>query len=81
VHDTTPFRHHGDATGFDDYRRHLPEQWCPTVTIVGSVPPPNDTSSALSDHCSFLVETSVYGTAKAAQIRFSVACYFEDTKR
>ncbi|KAJ3530217.1 hypothetical protein NM208_g9423 [Fusarium decemcellulare] len=29
-------RHPGDVSDFDEYRRYLPGQWCPMVTIIGS---------------------------------------------
>ncbi|RYP03600.1 hypothetical protein DL764_005030 [Monosporascus ibericus] len=34
----------GDGADFDEYHRHLPEQWCPMVTIIGSVQPRDDNS-------------------------------------
>ena len=30
-------RHLGDVDDFDNYRLHLPEQWCPMVTIIAFV--------------------------------------------
>ncbi|PVH91912.1 hypothetical protein DM02DRAFT_606043, partial [Periconia macrospinosa] len=63
-------------TDFDDYHRHLPEQWCPMVTIIGSVRSRHPSESRL-----FTVETSVYDASKAAPIQFSVVCFFENTKR
>ncbi|KAJ4176198.1 hypothetical protein NW759_017555, partial [Fusarium solani] len=35
-------RHPGDVSNFDEYRRHLPGQWCPMVTVIGSVPSTGD---------------------------------------
>ena len=52
------------------------------MTVIGSVPSPNDNSPfAPSEPRHFVVETSVYDASKAAPVHFSVACYFENTKR
>ncbi|KAK3371657.1 hypothetical protein B0T24DRAFT_556008 [Lasiosphaeria ovina] len=74
-------RHPGDVTNFDEYRQHLPEQWCPMVSIIGSVPSSESNSVDPSEPRHFMVETSVYDAAKAAPIQFSVVCFLETTKR
>ncbi|KAJ0133166.1 5'-deoxyadenosine deaminase [Fusarium oxysporum f. sp. albedinis] len=73
--------HPGDVSDFDKYRRHLPEQWCPMVTIIGFVPSRNDKPPDLPEARYFAVETSVYDTSKAASVAFSVTCFLENTKR
>ncbi|KAL5583772.1 hypothetical protein FOVSG1_013486 [Fusarium oxysporum f. sp. vasinfectum] len=73
--------HPGDVSDFDEYRQHLPEQWCPMVTIIGFVPPRSDKTPDLSEDRCFAVETSVYDTSKAVPVAFSVACFLENTKR
>ncbi|KAF4465684.1 hypothetical protein FALBO_7467 [Fusarium albosuccineum] len=73
--------HPGDVSDFDEYRRHLPEKWCPMVTIIGFVPSRNDSTRDLSGLRCFTVETSVYDTSKAHRIEFSVACFLENSKR
>lgn len=40
-------RHPGDVSDFEEYRRYLPGQWCPMVTVIGSVPPPSTTPATL----------------------------------
>ncbi|KAM6508145.1 hypothetical protein FALCPG4_018032 [Fusarium falciforme] len=73
--------HPGDVSDFDEYRRHLPEQWCSMVTIIGFVPSRNGDTPDVSGPRCFAVETSVYDTSKARQAAFSVACFLENTKR
>ncbi|KAI8649799.1 hypothetical protein NCS55_01442800 [Fusarium keratoplasticum] len=73
--------HPGDVSDFDEYRRHLPEQWCPMVTIIGFVPSRNGDTPDVSGPRCFAVETSVYDTSKARRAAFSVACFLENTKR
>ncbi|KAF2175490.1 hypothetical protein K469DRAFT_535676, partial [Zopfia rhizophila CBS 207.26] len=63
------------------YRRHLPEQWCPMVTVIGSVLSRDDNSLDPSELRHFTVETSVYDTSKAAPVHFSVVCFLENTNR
>ncbi|KAH7109129.1 hypothetical protein EDB81DRAFT_585724, partial [Dactylonectria macrodidyma] len=63
------------------YRRYLPGQWCPMVTVIGSVPPPSDNTSDPSEPRRFTVETSVYDASKASPVPFSITCFFENTKR
>ncbi|KAH8656736.1 hypothetical protein BGZ61DRAFT_372105 [Ilyonectria robusta] len=74
-------RHPGDPSDFDEYRRHLPEQWCPMVTITGSVSARSDDPPDPSEPRRFTLETSVYDTSKAAPVPFSVACFLQNTKR
>ncbi|KAJ3455030.1 hypothetical protein MRS44_013630 [Fusarium solani] len=74
-------RHPGDVSNFDEYRRHLPGQWCPMVTVIGSVPSTGDRTGDLSEPRRFTVETSVYDSSKSAPVAFSVACFLEITKR
>ncbi|KAH7120197.1 hypothetical protein B0J13DRAFT_649681 [Dactylonectria estremocensis] len=74
-------RHPDDVSDFEEYRRYLPGQWCPMVTVIGSVPPPSDNTSDPSEPRRFTVETSVYDASKASPVPFSVACFFENTKR
>ncbi|KAK3364011.1 hypothetical protein B0T25DRAFT_443757 [Lasiosphaeria hispida] len=62
-------------------RCHLPEQWCPMVSIIGSVPCSESNSVDPSEPCHFIVETSIYEASKAAPVQFSVACFLENTKR
>ncbi|KAH7190181.1 hypothetical protein DER44DRAFT_833349 [Fusarium oxysporum] len=54
--------HPGDVSDFDEYPHHLPEQWCPMVTIIGFVPSRNDKTPDFPEARCFAVETSVYGT-------------------
>ncbi|PVI07718.1 hypothetical protein DM02DRAFT_714412 [Periconia macrospinosa] len=56
--------------------RHLPEQWCPMVTIIGCVRSRHPSEPRL-----FTLETSVYNASKTAPVQFSVVCFFENTKR
>ncbi|KAH8661070.1 hypothetical protein BGZ61DRAFT_301742, partial [Ilyonectria robusta] len=63
------------------YRRYLPRQWCPMVTVIGSVPSPSDNTSDPSEPRRFTIETSVYDASKASPVPFSVTCFFENTKR
>ncbi|KAH7119201.1 hypothetical protein EDB81DRAFT_766815 [Dactylonectria macrodidyma] len=74
-------RHPGDVSDFEEYRRYLPGQWLPIVTVIGSVPSPNDNTSDPSEPRRFTVETSVYDASKASPVPLSVACFFENTKR
>jgi len=66
---------------FDEYRQHLPEQWCPMVSIIGSVPSGESNAANPSEPRHFVVETSMYEASKAASITFSVVCFLENTKR
>ena len=66
---------------FDEYRRHLPEQWCPMVTVIGSVRSGDDGCPEPSGPRHFTVETSVYDASKSAPVQFSVTCFLENTKR
>jgi hypothetical protein len=66
---------------FDDYCRHLPEQWCPMVTVIGSVRSGDDGRPAPEGPRHFTVETSVYDASKSAPVRFSVTCFLENTRR
>ncbi|KAH7110143.1 hypothetical protein EDB81DRAFT_849221 [Dactylonectria macrodidyma] len=59
----------------------LSRYWLPIVTVIGSVPSPNDNTSDPSEPRRFTVETSVYDASKASPVPFSVACFFENTKR
>ncbi|RSL42531.1 hypothetical protein CEP54_015451 [Fusarium duplospermum] len=74
-------RHPDDVSDFDEYRRHLPGQWCPMVTVIGSVPSTGDRIGDPSEPRRFTVETSVYESSKSAPVAFSVACFLESTKR
>ncbi|KAL8325259.1 hypothetical protein RB597_008495 [Gaeumannomyces tritici] len=71
----------GDVADFDEYRRHLPEQWCPMVTVIGSVRTGDDGSPEPSGSRYFTVETSVYDTSRAAPVQFAVTCFLENTRR
>ncbi|EJT68921.1 hypothetical protein GGTG_13513 [Gaeumannomyces tritici R3-111a-1] len=71
----------GDAADFDEYRRHLPEQWCPMVTVIGSVRASDDSCPEPSGPRHFTVETSVYDASKAAPVQFAVTCFLENTRR
>lgn len=51
------------------------------VTVIGSVPSPSHNTSDPSEPRRFTVETSVYDVSKASPVPFSVACFFENTKR
>jgi ribosomal protein L28 len=66
---------------FDEYCRHLPEQWCPMVTVIGSVRSGDDGGPEHSGPRRFTVETSVYDASKSAPVQFSVTCFLENTKR
>ncbi|KAK3391246.1 hypothetical protein B0H63DRAFT_389646, partial [Podospora didyma] len=73
--------HPSDVADFEEYHQHLPEQWCPMVSVIGSVPSCEGNSTDPSEACHFIVETSVYDASKAAPIQFSVVCFLENTKR
>ncbi|KAM9876014.1 hypothetical protein VDGL01_09917 [Verticillium dahliae] len=74
-------RHPGDVSDFNEYRRHLPEQWCPMVTIIGSASTRNNDSVDALEQRRFAVETSVYEPSKPAPVAFVVACFLENTRR
>ena len=76
-----PLSHPGDVSDFRRYRRHLPEKWCPMVTLIGSVGTRSDESLDQFKLRHFELQTSVYDTSKAKPIQFSVVCYFESGKR
>jgi len=76
-----PFWHPGDVTDFDNYRSHLPEQWCPMVTIIGSVGTRSEKSSDQPEPRQFELETSVYDPPTAGARHFSVICFFESGRR
>ena len=75
------FRHPGHVADFDEYRRHLPEEWCPMVTVIGYVQSHNDGSLGISEPRRFMIETSAYDTSTSPAVHFSVACFLENTKR
>ncbi|RSL41349.1 hypothetical protein CEP54_015851 [Fusarium duplospermum] len=68
-------RHPGDVSDFDEYRRHLPGQWCPMVTVIGSVPSPSDRTGDLFEPRRFTVETAVYDSSKSALVALSLPCF------
>ncbi|KAK9438541.1 hypothetical protein VB005_08102 [Metarhizium brunneum] len=74
-------RHPGNIADSVQYDQHLPEQWCPMVTVIGFVPPCTDNSLDPSEPRHFTIETSVYDASKAAPAHFSVVCFLEGTKR
>ncbi|KAF1809818.1 hypothetical protein P152DRAFT_441310 [Eremomyces bilateralis CBS 781.70] len=75
-------RHPGDVSNFDEYRQRLPDQWCPMVTIVGSVSSRNNDNSLDPAHARrFVIDTSVYNASNAAPVPYSMACFLEDSKR
>ena len=49
---------------FDNYRPHLSKQWCPMVTIIGSVASCIDNALEAAERCYFTFESSVYETLK-----------------
>ncbi|KAF1807902.1 hypothetical protein P152DRAFT_517962 [Eremomyces bilateralis CBS 781.70] len=74
-------RHPGNVADFEEYRQRLPEQWCPMVTVVGSVPSRNDHSLDTAHARYFMIETSVYDVSKSTSVPSTMACFFEDSKR
>ena len=76
-----PFRHPGDVSDFDNYRSHLPEQWCPMVTVIGSVGTRSEKSLDQSEPREFELKTSVYDSLTAGARHFSVICFFESGRR
>ena len=74
-------RHPGDVADFEEYRRCLPEQWCPLVTLIGFVRSRHDGSPVQNILRHFTLETSVYDVSKAIPVEFSVACFLENTRR
>ena len=76
-----PFRHPGNVSDFDDYRSHLPEQWCPMVTIIGSVGTRSEKSPDQPEPREFELKTSVYDPSTAGARHFSVICFFESGRR
>ena len=75
------FRHPGDVSNFDEYRKHLPEQWSPLVTIIGSVGTRSECSPDQHEPREFELKTSVYDASTAGVKEFSVVCFFEISKR
>jgi hypothetical protein len=75
------FRHPGDVSDFDNYRSHLPEQWCPMVTIIGSVGTRSEKSLDQPEPREFELKTSVYDPPTAGARHFSVVCFFESGRR
>ncbi|KXH62495.1 hypothetical protein CNYM01_14036 [Colletotrichum nymphaeae SA-01] len=74
-------RHPGDVSDFHEYRRHLPEQWCPMMIALGFVgdrKPLSDQPFCLRN---FELRTSVYDTSRGDIVNFSIFCYFANTKR
>ncbi|EJT68860.1 hypothetical protein GGTG_13569 [Gaeumannomyces tritici R3-111a-1] len=57
------------------------KQWCPMVTIIGSVSACSGIPSGFLEPRRFTLETSVYDTSKAAPVPFSVACFPQSAKR
>jgi hypothetical protein len=72
--------HPGDVTDFDEYHQHLPEQWCPMVSIIGSVPSYDSKLVDPPNLATFVVETSVHDPSQTAPVQFSVLCLLENTK-
>ena len=75
-----PLRHAGDVSDFEEYCSHLPEQWCPMITIIGSVGTRGDGDEE-HELRHFELQTSVYDTTKAAPVHFSVICFFQNNRR
>ncbi|EGY23410.1 uncharacterized protein VDAG_04848 [Verticillium dahliae VdLs.17] len=63
---SNPHKHPVNVSDFDEYRRHLPEQWCPMVTVIGSVSTCNNDAVDAWEPRRFAVETSVYEPSKPA---------------
>jgi hypothetical protein len=74
-------RHPGDVLDFDEYRSHLPEQWCPMVTIIGTVGTRCDDPHDHFQLRHFEIQTSAYDPSKATSIQFSTICFFETGER
>ena len=75
------FSHPGDVDDTAAYRTRLPERWCPMVSLIGSTsarPHPTLTQSNLRY---FVLDTSIYDTATASPTSFSVACFFDNSRR
>ena len=74
------FRYPGHVADFNKYCCHLPEEWCPMVTIIGYIQSYNDGSLGISEpHC-FIIETLAYNMSTSPAGHFSVACFLENTK-
>jgi len=69
------------VSDFNTYRSHLPEKWCPMVTIIGSVGTRTDRPVDGFELRHFEFQTSVYDPSNAASIQFSVVCFFESGRR
>lgn len=74
------YRHPGDISNFEEYRSHLPERWCPLLTLTGSVGERKAVARRLSLRY-FELRTSVYDPSKPEPITFSVNCYLAKGKR
>ncbi|RSL77974.1 hypothetical protein CDV31_017293 [Fusarium ambrosium] len=74
-------RYPSDSSNFDEYCRYLPGQWCPIVTIIGSVLSNGGKTGDPSEPRRFTIETSVYNSLKSALVVFSVAYFLESMKR
>jgi len=77
---TIPLRHPGNVSDFDEYRSHLPEQWCPMVTMTGTVGTGGD-EEPLDEPRHFELRNTVYDSSKAAPVQFPAVCFFQNNKR
>jgi hypothetical protein len=59
----------------------LPEQWCPLLTIIGTVGYRNAEPVEQFELRHFELQTSVYDPSKTAPLDFSLICYFSSGKR
>ncbi|ODM21200.1 hypothetical protein SI65_04253 [Aspergillus cristatus] len=73
-------RHPGDISNFEVYRSHLPERWCPMLTMTGLVGERKAVARRLSLRY-FELKTSVYDPSKPEPITFSVNCYLAKGRR
>jgi len=67
----------GDVSS-NKYESHLPEQWCPLVTLIGFVGSQKVESASLRH---FQLKTSVYDPSTAKATEFSVFCFLADGRR
>lgn len=67
----------GDVSS-DEYESHLPEQWCPLVTVIGFVGPKKVASASLRH---FQLQTSVYEPSTSKGVEFSIFCFLASGRR
>lgn len=78
---TLSLRHPGDVSNADEYQSHLPEQWCPMITVMGFVGCRNAEPADAFSLRHFELQTSVYDPFNPKSAEFSIFCFFSHGKR